>query len=90
MAAQFTGMDINAVRQLAQQLNTKADAIAQISQQLTSLLQSTPWVGPDQQRFVNDWQSQHVTALNRVVTGLTDAARVATSNAQQQESASNS
>jgi len=90
MAGQFTGMDIPGVRQLATQLGTKADTIQQLTQELSNLLQNTQWVGPDQQRFVSDWQSTHVAALNNVVNGLKDAATKANKNAQEQETASGS
>lgn len=90
MAGQFTGMDITGVRQLATQLGSKADAIQTITQELSGLLQNTQWIGADRERFVNDWQSQHVAALTKVITGLNDAARIATTNAQEQETASNS
>lgn len=90
MAGQFTGMDIGGVRTLAQQLTTKANEIQQIMQSLTSSLQNTQWVGPDQTRFLGDWQSTHVTALNNVVNGLNDASQKATQNATEQENASNS
>jgi uncharacterized protein YukE len=90
MAGQFTGMDIAAVRQLSQQMKAKADEIRNLSQQLTGQLQNTQWVGPDRDRFTNDWQSQHVAALNRVAEGLEAASQAAAQNATQQENASNS
>ncbi len=89
MAGQFTGMDIVAVRQLAQQMNTKADEIRALSQQLTNQLQNTQWVGADRERFLGDWQSQYVTALSRVADGLVSASQAANQNALQQEQASN-
>ena len=89
MSGQFTGMDIPAVRQLSQQMNAKAEEIRSLMQQLGNQLQNTQWVGPDRDRFTNDWQSQHVAALNRVIQGLQDAATAATNNANQQEQASN-
>jgi uncharacterized protein YukE len=85
----FTGMDIPAVRQLANQMRQRADEIGTITSQLTSQLQSTPWVGPDQQQFTGDWSSQHVTALNNVKQALIDAATRADRNAADQESVSN-
>lgn len=89
MAGQFTGMDIDAVRQLSQQMKAKADEIRNLSQQLTGQLQNTQWVGADHDRFVNDWQSQHVAALTRVAEGLEAASTAASQNAQQQFDASN-
>lgn len=89
MPGQFTGMDIAAVRQLSQQMKAKADEIRTLSQQLTGQLQNAQWVGPDRDRFTNDWQSQHVAALNRVAEGLEHASQAADNNASQQEQASN-
>lgn len=86
--AQFTGMDIAEVRTLAQLLTTKADEISQVSQQLTAKLQNTPWVGPDRERFVSDWQSNHQQALQRVVESIKEAAQRAQANAQEQEQVS--
>ena len=90
MAGQFTGMDIQAVRQLSQQMKSKAEEIRSLMQQLTSQLQNTQWVGPDREKFTSDWQGQHVAALNRVIQGLEDASTAASNNANQQEQASNS
>ena len=86
--AQFTGMDIAGVRQLSQQMNAKADEIQSIGQQLTSALQSAQWVGPDRERFLSDWQGQHMQALSRVVEALRDASMRANRNADEQEQAS--
>ncbi len=82
------GMDISAVRNLAQQFGAKADQIDEISRTLTSQLESTAWVGPDATRFRSDWQSQHVAALRNVSQALRDAQQAAMRNADQQEQAS--
>lgn len=86
--SQFTGMDIDAVRQLAAQMNHSAAEIRTIMQQLTNQLTNTPWVGPDREQFVGEWQSQHVAQLTHVVQALESASTLATRNAQQQEQAS--
>lgn len=88
MSGPFTGMDIAGVRSMSQQLTGKAGEIRSLSQQLTSVLQNTQWVGPDREKFLGDWQSSHVTALNNVIQGLEDAATRANQNADQQEQAS--
>lgn len=87
--AQFTGMDIVEVRTLVTMMNTKADEIGQIAQQLTQKLNGTPWVGQDRERFVSDWQSNHQAALQRVVDSLHEAAKRAEANASEQEQVSN-
>lgn len=84
----FTGMNIEEVRSLATQLNAKAEEIRGIMSTLTNALQGTNWVGPDRERYVSEWQSHHVTALNSVINGLQTAAQAATANASEQEAAS--
>jgi uncharacterized protein YukE len=87
--SQFTGMDIEEVRQLAAQLDHAADEIKQLATTLTSKLQGTAWVGQDQQTFLSDWQGQHQARLNQVVEALHQAAQVARRNADDQQQASN-
>ena len=87
--AGFTGMDIEAVKQLSTQMRQKADEISQIKNQLTTALNGAQWVGPDRERFKSDWDGQCVQALTKVSQTLNDAAQAAQQNAQQQEQASN-
>ncbi len=86
----FTGMDIQAVRDLATQLTNKAGEIDSLRQQLTGKIDGTPWVGADRERFHSDWSSRHSVALTQVADALRDAASTATRNASEQETASNS
>ena len=86
--ANMSGMDIQAVQNLATQMKTKAGEIQQIMATLTSQLQSAPWVGADQQRFLSEWQGQHCTALRNVISGLEQASQQAARNAQEQQAAS--
>lgn len=85
----FTGMDIAGVRNLANQMRSKAEEIESLMTQLTSQLNSTQWVGNDRQQFEGDWSSQHCTALRNVAGALRDAATRADNNATQQENTSN-
>jgi uncharacterized protein YukE len=87
-AAITSGMDIAQVRQLASDMTRAADEIRRLSQQITAKVRSTPWAGADQKRFEQDWTGRHVQQLNTVVQALQDAAKVATTNAHEQESAS--
>ncbi len=86
----FTGMDIPAVRSLASQLDVKAGEIESLRQQLTGQMESTPWVGPDRERFYGDWTGQYSQALNQVANALREASQRATANANEQEAASGS
>lgn len=86
--ANFTGMDIAAVRNLSKQLKRRAEEIDGIGTQLTAQLDSTPWVGPDRQQFHGDWNGRYRQALRTVVQGLEQASVSATRNANEQEQAS--
>ncbi|MGI8938872.1 MAG: hypothetical protein ACR2JF_11805, partial [Iamia sp.] len=56
----LTGMDIEAVRTLAGQMDTNAGDIETITGTLTSQLEGTEWIGPDREQFVGDWQGTYV------------------------------
>lgn len=86
--ANFTGMDIAGVRQLAIQMRAKADEIESSMNQITSQLGSTQWVGNDRQAFEGDWSSQHCTALRNVAEALRQAGTRADQNAIEQENTS--
>ena len=86
--ANFTGMDIPAVRQLSSQMTQSAGQIRQLMSQLTNQLNGTQWVGPDRQRFEGEWNGTYVSQLSQVATALEEAASRANQNANEQESAS--
>jgi hypothetical protein len=86
--AQFTGMDIEAVRSLGNTMKMKAAEIRTIMGQLSSSLEGTPWVGNDREKFLSEWQGTHCQQLNAVITGLEDASTKAITNAGEQETAS--
>ena len=81
-------MNIDAVRQLAGQMDANAGQIDQLMATLTSALESTEWIGPDRERFLADWQNTHVAQLTAVANSLRDAAKAAMQNADDQEQAS--
>lgn len=85
---QMTGMDVQQVRQLAQQMSNGAQQIRALQQQLSSQLEATPWEGADKQRFVGEWTGTHVRNLIAVATSLETASTDANRNAEQQDAAS--
>lgn len=87
--SQFTGMDIQQVKDLAVALHGASVKIDEIINTLNPKIQHTNWVGADQKRFVSDWQSHHVKNLNIVKQALADASTLANREAKQQEDASN-
>jgi uncharacterized protein YukE len=86
--ANFTGMDIPAVRQLSTQMTQSASQIRQLMSTLTNQLNGTQWVGPDRSRFESDWSGTYVQQLTQVASALEEAATRANQNATEQESAS--
>ena len=83
--AGMTGMNIEQVRALSQQLNQAADQVRQIAGDLSSKLGSTTWVGQDQARFTSDWESSHRPSLTKVAEALAHASQLASQNAAEQE-----
>lgn len=81
------GADVQAVRTLSRQLHDASSQIEGLSRQLTNLLGSTEWQGPDATSFRNEWTS-HQQSLNTVVQSLATASQAAQRNADQQEQAS--
>jgi hypothetical protein len=89
MAGNIThGMNVEQVKQLAQQLNQKGTQIDQILQEVNTALQNTSWVGPDAENFKNKWTSEGVRQLNAAKQILTDASQAANRNASEQDSTS--
>jgi hypothetical protein len=89
MAGAITsGMDVAQVRQLAIAMKSAAEDISRIGTTITSKLNSTPWVGPDQKRFESDWNGHQRQQITQLATALNDASQKATKNAQEQEQAS--
>jgi hypothetical protein len=84
------GLDIEQVRLLGSQLQQKAEEIDGILSTLTNALDGTQWLGPDATAFRGEWSGQHSAALRQVSSALRDASSKASTNAQQQESASQS
>jgi len=82
------GMDIEAVRGLAGQLNARADEIDSLANALSAQLGNVEWLGLDADGFRGDWQNSYRVQLQTVSAALRDASTRATGNANQQEQAS--
>ncbi|MEU0880528.1 hypothetical protein ABZ345_18145 [Lentzea sp. NPDC005914] len=84
----FIGMDPEAVRTLARQLELKAGEIDTIASTLSSQIDGTTWLGRDADGFRSDWSGTYRTQLAAVSTALREASTRAANNAVQQEEAS--
>jgi uncharacterized protein YukE len=84
----FTGMDTDAVRNLAGHLNGRADDIDALAAALSTELANVQWIGDDADGFRHDWDTTYRTQLHNISTALRDAGGAATFNANQQDDAS--
>ena len=82
------GMDIAQIRNLARQMDQRANEIEGLLSQLTTQMRELPWAGDDRNRFVDDWEGRHAAGLRRVAEGLKHAAKDARDHARNQEWAS--
>lgn len=82
------GMDVDEVRSFAKKLESKADEIEQIINDLTSGLGGVEWKGHDADNFRHEWDTCHRPQLKNVADALRQTASVANNNATQQEQAS--
>ena len=85
----MVGMNVEEVRALSTQLQQAAEQVRQISSTLTTKLNSTTWVGPDQARFKGEWEGTHSSNLRSVAEALQQASTAASNNANDQEQVSN-
>jgi uncharacterized protein YukE len=82
------GADVEQLRNLGTKLQAGAAEIEQQRTNLSRVLDSTTWEGPDAKHFRSEWSGTHTSALNQVVQALKDAGRKATQNANEQDQAS--
>jgi uncharacterized protein YukE len=82
------GADVEQLRTLGSKLQAGAAEIEQQRSNLSRVLDSTTWEGPDAQHFRSEWSGTHTAALNHVIQALKDAGQKATKNATEQDQAS--
>lgn len=82
------GSDVDELRALAAELDTRAATLRSVEVQLTWRIHGAPWQGGDVERFRHDWNDRHRRAITISAAGIDEAARVLRANADQQELAS--
>ncbi|WP_437177198.1 WXG100 family type VII secretion target, partial [Arthrobacter globiformis] len=82
------GADVEALRNLGTRLNNGSTEIQNQKNQLNNALRGVEWNGQDANQFRNQWETEHLPALDRVARALEEAGKQASRNAQQQEEAS--
>lgn len=86
----MVGMDVEAIRGVATQLNGQADAIDGVITSIDGMIASAigVWQGTDAQQFQDWWNSQHKPALMNAREAIAGLASSANNNAAAQEAAS--
>lgn len=82
------GADVTQLKTLGTKLQAGSQEIDNQRTLLTKVLAGTQWLGPDADKFRNEWNGEHVAALTRVSQALQQASQQANRNATEQESAS--
>lgn len=85
-----TGMDCEAVEDVARQIDDKAAQIDDICSQLENQMSGTSWSGPDAEKFASEWQSETRTAFQRLREVLDNQKTTLQRNAQEQREVANS
>lgn len=84
----MVGGDVPAIRNFVTGLRRRSQQIATTTNRLSTVIESIPWVGPDREEFIREWQGTHRPALLDLCSGLNDAAVTAAHHADEQEAAS--
>ncbi|WP_445155772.1 hypothetical protein ACTWLI_06190 [Arthrobacter sp. Hor0625] len=82
------GADVDQLKVLGTKLQAGAQEIDNQRSILTKVLAGTQWLGPDADKFRNEWNGEHVANLSRISQALQQASQQANRNASDQESAS--
>lgn len=83
------GMDVEAGRQSAQQINQGAQELEALTGRLTQVIEGFEWIGPDAERTRQSWQSDYRTMLAQVAGSLQEFSTLINQQAQEQEQVSN-
>ncbi|WP_445154897.1 hypothetical protein ACTWLI_01125 [Arthrobacter sp. Hor0625] len=82
------GADVDQLKVLGTKLRAGAQEIDNQRSILTKVLAGTQWLGPDADKFRNEWNGEHVANLSRISQALQQASQQANRNASDQEGAS--
>lgn len=88
MTGGLFGLDIEAVRELANVLRQQAEEVRTTVQDITAQLGETDWMGPDADQFEEEWTNTHAARLNEIATALDEYSATAEAQAADQEGTS--
>jgi uncharacterized protein YukE len=84
----LSGLDVEAVRSLANTLRTQAEGVRQVVTTIAAQMGQTQWSGPDAVQFQEEWEGNHAAKLQEIATALETYGTTADANASTQESTS--
>lgn len=87
-SANVTGLDVEAVRALAQLLQQSADQLKQIGDTINAQMEQTQWNGSDASQYEEQWDGEYYMMLQQLAESFIDHGTKAESNASDQESTS--
>ena len=82
------GLDVEAVKSLANTLRTQAESVRQVVTTITAQMGQTQWNGPDAVQFQEEWDGTHATKLNEIAAAIETYGTTADSNADRQQDTS--
>lgn len=84
------GMDVDAIRGMATQLDNQANSINSVINAIEGIINQMgeSWRGPDATQFQGWWEQQHRPALHAAEAAISGLATSARNNAAQQEATS--
>ena len=77
------GVDVEALRRLASDMLSCRSDVELVLSRIETQLEELPWVGPDRERFVQQWTEQK-GHLQRLAQSLTQTAEAALRHLEQQ------
>ncbi|MCL2736379.1 MAG: WXG100 family type VII secretion target [Propionibacteriaceae bacterium] len=86
--ADIQGMNIDQVRQLASTFTQQSNNIQGVVTQISSVVSSLQWAGPNAKAFGAAWSGTHAVAMMKIVTMLLQQAQQLMQQLKQQEQAS--
>ena len=82
------GADVDQLRLLSRTIDHSAERLEAMAGEVTSRLTSTPWNGPDADRYRAQWQGESLALVRNVAGALRSVASELERNAAEQENAS--
>lgn len=88
MNSNVSGMDTEQAREVSRNMNQQAGQVAGVVSNISAMLASVNWTGPDAEGFVNDWNGSFAPQANGAAQSLDEQSAVLRTHADRQDQAS--